>query len=127
MALKLRSKGFDKEISAQAAKYLSAIGYINEGEDAVREAERCLKKYWGIKRIVAFLYEKGYSESAVRLAVAELDGYDMSEACIALVERKLGGLPDDREAQKKLFASLLRYGHSSSDIKKAFDQYLDTL
>lgn len=120
MALKLRSKGFDKDISLRASKYLLELGYINEGEDAVREAERCLKKYWGIKRIAAVLYEKGYSESAVRLAISELEEYDFTELCVALIEKRFGEIPDGREEQRKLFASLVRYGHTPSDIKKAF-------
>ena len=120
MALKLSSKGFERDIAFRAAKYLVELGYINEGEDAVREAERCLKKCWGIKRIAAALYEKGYSESAVRLAISELEEYDFTELCVALIERRFGEIPDGREEQRKLFASLVRYGHTPSDIKKAF-------
>ena len=120
MALKLRSKGVDKESAVRAARYLSELGYINEVNDAAREAERCLKKYWGIKRIVAFLYEKGYSDTAVHHAIAELEEYDFVDSCIALIEKKFRSFPEEREEQKKLFASLVRYGHSSSDIRKAF-------
>lgn len=120
MALKLRSKGVDKESAVRAARYLSELGYINEVNDAAREAERCLKKYWGIKRIVAFLYEKGYSDTAVHHAIAELEEYDFVDSCIALIEKKFRSFPEEREEQKKLFASLVRYGHTVSDIKKAF-------
>ncbi len=121
MALKLSSKGFSRDIALRAAKYLAELGYINEGDDASREAERCLRKLWGRKRIAATLYEKGYSEGAVRLALSELEKYDFTEPCAQLIKRKFKALPDDREGQRKLFASLVRYGYSSSEIKKAFE------
>ena len=120
MALKLRSKGFDCDIARRAARHLSELGYINECDDAEREAERCIKKLWGIKRIVAFLYEKGYTDPDVRLVASKLEEYDFTGSCVALIERKFRALPEDREEQKKLFAALVRYGHTPSDIKKAF-------
>ena len=121
MTLKLRSKGFSRETAQRAAEYLCELGYINEREDARREAERCVKKYWGRKRIAAALYEKGYSEGAVSRALEALDEYDFSKICAELIKRKFKSVPEDRDEQRKLFASLLRYGYSSSEIKNAFE------
>ena len=121
MTLKLRSKGFSRESAESAAGYLCELGYINERDDALREAEKCIKKHWGLKRIAAALYEKGYSSDAISLALEELEGYDFSDSCAELIRKKFRALPDDRETQKKIFANLLRYGYTSSEIKKAFE------
>lgn len=120
MILKLRAKGFDRESAAQAAEHLCELGYINENEDAAREAERALKKGWGRRRIASMLCEKGYSNEAVENAIDTLRDYDFSSACAAIVRKKYGSVPEDSEQRKKLFAALLRYGYSSSEIKNAF-------
>ncbi|MBO5416543.1 MAG: regulatory protein RecX [Clostridia bacterium] len=120
MRLKLRSKGFGAEVAASAAEYLVELGYINEEKDAEREAERCVGKYWGRRRIAAALYEKGYSEAAVRGAIESLGEVDFEGRCVSLIEKKFRGLPEDANEKKKLFASLLRYGYSPSEIKNAF-------
>ena len=120
MRLKLRSKGFSPDTAAEAAAYLVALGYINERKDAEREAERCVAKLWGRRRIAAALYEKGYSEGAVRGAMELLDRVDFDEQCSALIRKKFGGVPDEPRERQKLFAALVRYGYSPSEIKNAF-------
>ncbi|MBQ7384642.1 MAG: regulatory protein RecX [Clostridia bacterium] len=120
MRLKLRSKGFSPEVSETAAEYLEELGYINEESDAEREAERCVGKYWGRRRIAAALYEKGYCEAAVRGAIDSLEAVDFEGRCVSLIEKKFRALPEDANGRKKLFAALLRYGYSPSEIKNAF-------
>lgn len=120
MRLKLCSKGFAAGVAESAAEYLEELGYINEKKDASREAERCIVKYWGRRRIAAALYEKGYSESAVRGAIESLVGVDFEERCVTLIKKKFRYLPKETNERKKLFAALLRYGYSSSEIKNAF-------
>ena len=119
MILKLRSKGFSRESAEDASDYLLSLGYIKEEEDAIREAERCLKKLWGKRRISAFLYEKGYSEEAINSALDSLENVDFSELCAELISKKFGRVSNDPESIRKLFASLTRYGYSSSEIKSA--------
>lgn len=119
MVNKLRAKGFDKETAIEAAEYLCELGYINENEDAAREAERALKKGWGRRRIAAMLCEKGYCSEAVENAMDSLREYDFSSACAAVVRKKFGSVPKDCEQRKKIFAALTRYGYSSTEIKNA--------
>lgn len=120
MALKLRTKGFSKNAAARAAEYLVQLGYINEAEDALREAERCLKKGWGKRRIASALYEKGYSHEASEEALSEFDNIDFSKICAELILKKFKGLPEDISERRRLMASLLRYGYTSGEIKNAF-------
>ncbi len=119
LVLKLRSKGFSRTVSEAAARRLCERGYINESEDARREAERCLKKYWGRKRIEAQLYSKGFSREAAHIALESLDEVDFSDLCATLISKKMRSLPMEANEQKKLFASLMRYGYTSSEVKKA--------
>lgn len=122
LVLKLRSKGFSRYVSEEAARRLCERGYIDESEDARREAERCLKKYWGRKRIEAQLYSKGYSHEAVDMAIESLADVDFSELCAELITKKIRSLPSDESGRRKLFASLVRYGYTSTEIKNALDK-----
>lgn len=120
LALKLRSKGFSGDIAREAAEYLERLGYVNEEQDAFREAERATKKYWGKRRIAASLFEKGYSSDAVEHAVAALEDVDFVGLCASLVRKRFGELPEDQPSRKKIFSALIRYGYSPSEIKEAF-------
>lgn len=120
---KLMMKGFPKDISVRAVKELSDEGYINEESDALREAERSAAKLWGKKRIAAHLYEKGFSDKAVKSAIYGIEdsGTDFTELCAERLRRTAKGIPEDQRERQKLIASLIRYGFSMSEIKEAFE------
>lgn len=122
---KLVLKGFSKDIAQRAALELSESGYINENSDAVREAERCVLKLWGKKRIIAHLRSKGYSEENVREAVYSLEdsGIDFAEVCSERLKKAVDSLPSDPKEMQKLIASLMRYGFSGSEIKEAIKAF----
>ncbi len=120
LSRKLSQKGVARQLASGAAEMLERMGYINEREDSVRIAERCVRKYWGLRRIRAELYSKGYGDIATQSAVDSLDEIDFSELCAEYIVKKYKALPEAPEGRKKLFAALMRMGYSSSEIKEAF-------
>ena len=122
---KLVMKGFSKDIAQKAASELSENGFINENSDAVREAERCVVKLWGKKRIVAHLRSKGYSDESIREAIYSLEdnGIDFAELCAERLEKTTDSLPCDPKEMQKLVASLMRYGFSGGEIKEAIKSF----
>lgn len=122
---KLTAKGFSKATAEAAVSQLSAEGYINADGDALREAEKCISKLWGKKRIAATLYQKGYSDSSVKRAIFALEdgGVDFSELCAERLRRTVDELPRDPMEKQKLIASLIRYGFSSDDIREAVRRF----
>ena len=123
LKFKLKTKGFDEEIASEATDMLSAQGFLNENSDALHEAELCLSKLWGKKRIIAQLYTKGFSDEAVRAVEDYLADIDFVENCKLLIERsykrQLRSALGDRNAMMKFAATLGRMGYSFSEIKEA--------
>lgn len=122
MEMKLRSRGYDARIARSAAAYLSRNGYICEAEDAAREAERCLKKHWGKKRIAASLLEKGYGDDAIGKALATLCEEDLLDSCYAAARKKCPKPPQTPEEKQKAYATLCRLGFTPDQIRFALQQ-----
>lgn len=118
---KLVSKGFDPEYSRIALDRLSDNGLLCEAESAIREAEKCASKLWGEERIRAALFEKGYSDESISTAFFALEdsGVDFDENCLSLIKKKYSSLPTDKKELQKIISSLMRYGYSLSQIKRA--------
>ena len=122
LSLKLRGKGFSKEVSEAAAEYLLESGFIDEGSDAAREAERCLRKQWGRKRIYATLRQKGYSDEAISSAMAMLDEVDFATVCLEVIMKRYADKLGSPEELQKTFGALSRLGFSTTEIKTAIKQ-----
>ena len=122
---KLKSRGFDDETANEAILMLAEAGYINEDGSCLREAERCIAKLWGKKRIASHLYSKGFSEISIREALDELGEVDYTENCKKLIlrdhKRSLAAVREDKAAASKLIAALTRMGYSFSEIKSALN------
>ena len=125
---KLKSRGFEDESINEAILMLSRSGYVNEDNSCVREAEKCLSKLWGKKRIVSHLYSKGFSEISIHQALDELGEIDYTENCKKLIlrdhKRALSTVREDKAATSKLIAALARMGYSFSEIKSALNEAL---
>ncbi len=120
---KLVMKGFSKEIAEEAVHHLVGMGLIRPKDDALCEARKSAEKLWGKKRIVAGLYEKGYSSDTVLYAVNALEdeGIDYVKSCRELIRKRYSDISDDSSARRKAYAALQRYGYSLSEIKEAFE------
>lgn len=119
---RLVAKGVRAEMAEEAVAELARRGYLNAEADAKREAEKCVAKCWGKRRIAATLYQKGYTQEAVNAALYALedDEVDYVELCAQSIRRKCGELPTDAEDRRRLTASLERLGFSFSEIREAF-------
>lgn len=118
---KLTEKGIRKEIAAEAVKELARQGYLNGHADALREAERCVAKRWGRRRIAAALFAKGYADGDVRSALTRLEEeVDYVRLCVERIRRQIGTVPTDAAGRRKLTVALQRYGFTGSEIREAF-------
>ncbi len=118
---KLCAKGFAADVSREAAERIAQRGYIDENENARREAEMCCAKHWGESRIRAKLTERRYSREAIDQALFFLEdsGVDFDENCKRLIDKRYGAIPSDRGELQKLIASVCRQGYTVSQIKGA--------
>ena len=123
--MKLVSRGTPKDIAAEAVERIVAQGYMNSDGDALREAQRCVAKRWGQKRIVAHLRSKGYADESVKRAIYALEdeGADFTQVCLERLKATYSALPTDREDMRKLVAALSRYGFSTSEIREAIKAF----
>lgn len=124
---KLFAKGSSAETAKCAVETLISEGYLDPKADALCEAEKCLSKLWGKKRIYACLCEKGYSEGAIKNAFFELEDRDtdFSELCLERLAQTCSEIPKDPKERQKLTAALIRYGFSTSEIREAIDRFQD--
>ena len=119
LALKLRHRNFSPRICDEVAQMLRDKGYIREDEDVVREAESCVDKYWGMRRVLMHLHEKGYDNNAIGVAREYLAEVDFVELCAQLIREKYGHLPKEDAERQKVTAALIRYGYSTTEVRKA--------
>lgn len=119
LAMKLRRRGVSREYAERAALYLKNHGYINEDGDAEREVERCLRKHWGLIRILSHLKSRGYDDQIINNIERSLSNEDFSARCAQLVSLNYPELPEDIKERRRMISSLVRYGYTMSEIDNA--------
>lgn len=119
LALKLRHRNFAPKICDEVVELLVSTGYIREDEDVVREAELCVGKYWGMRRILMHLHQKGYDSAAINTAKEYLAEVDFADLCAQLIRKEYGTLPKDETERNRVIAAVVRYGYSMTEIKNA--------
>ena len=119
VAYRLREKGYSIRIADMAVERLEDDGYINEPEDAVRIAELCVRRLWGIKKIKLHLFNIGYRGDALDAADAMLETVNFAELCAKYISKKYKLFPKDKKEAEKITAALMRYGYTAADIKAA--------
>ena len=119
LALKLRHRNFSPRICDEVVELLKEKGYIREDEDVIREAEGCVEKCWGMRRILMYLHEKGYDNNAITVAREYLSEVDFIDTCVQLIRSKFGTLPKEESERNKVISALIRYGYSTTEIKNA--------
>ena len=119
LALKLRHRNFSPRVCDEVAEMLKEKGYIREDEDVILDAEACINKLWGMRRTLMYLHDKGYDNEALSVAREFLSEVDFVELCAELIRKQYGHLPKENADRQKIVSALLRYGYSTTEIRKA--------
>ena len=109
LSRKLVQRGYQRDVALSAACRLEQAGLINEERDLGREVERCLRKLWGSKRIRTHLWSRGYADEAMQGLDELLQQVDFEQNCATLVKKHYGGVPEDRDEQRRAVSFLSRY------------------
>ncbi len=115
LAEKLSKKGYDRETSDFVVDYVVSRGFLNEERYLGRFVEFLAeKKLFGKRRIALEIYRKGFDSDIVRDCLPDIiERIDFGEIAYSAAKKLNKG---DRD---KLYASLLRMGHSFSDSSAA--------
>ncbi len=113
---KLRMRGHAPDAVSAAVVELSARGYLQESDGALREAERALAKLWADRRILADLHAKGYPDEALDAVRERLLDEDEPARCRTLVRCRIGS-PRDAAERRRAVAFLVRYGYDTALIR----------
>lgn len=119
LIFKLRQKGFSAEAAHVAVNMICDMGLIDENSFATREAELCLDKYWGERRIIARLRQKGFGSQAIEVVRDFLLFYDFEERCLHIAKKKFGKKQLAREEFSHAYGALARLGYNGSQINYA--------
>ena len=128
LCYKLKSRGFDDEISTEAVSMLASKGYLDDDNACEREVQKCIKKLWGKTRIISHLYSKGFDDNSVKAVIQVFDNTDFEDNCKKLIERdykrRLADAKTDKAAMTRLISALSRMGYSFHEIKSALSDIL---
>ncbi len=115
---KLTERGYTDATVNDVCEYMISKGFINDTRVIFRYARSlALNKLYGKRRIMRELSLKHFTREAYdafSFESDELEDVDFVEICLKLLKKKGG------ERDEKTYASLVRYGHSPSDIKEAY-------
>ena len=119
LSRKIVQHGHTRAAADAAACELLRSGLIDERAMIGRDVSRCVKKFWGPRRIRSYLWTCGYGKEALSALDDLLLDIEFPEVCAELL-KKNGGIPSDPEDRQKLKAKLVRYGYSPEEIRQAF-------
>ena len=116
---KLKDKGFDEETANYCADWITERGLIDEERYAAAIVRHYAAKGCGAGRVRQELMRRGIPRELSDEALASMpESHDRLDRLIAAKLRD----PDDRDAVRKLSASLYRRGFSGEEIREALER-----
>ena len=116
---RLVMKGEAPEQAKQAIQWLEDLSLLDDRKTAEQVVHRCISKGYGIARAKQALYEKRIPKEYWDAVL--MDYPDQQDTIITFLQSKLSENADER-AVKRAIDSLLRKGHSYSQIRYALSQ-----
>lgn len=121
---KLRQRGFEREISEEAAEYVEKMGLVDERRQLSHLVEQLIAKGYGPSRIKQELIKKGISSDIISDELDDiLSEVDFDLLLEKLIRKKvdlslIDGSLCGRKYREKVIASMFRYGYSSDMTRR---------
>lgn len=120
------TKNHSKECANFAIERCRELGFIDDGDFALRYAQELYnKKKYGKSRIIAELKKKGIGTELIDTALDSLD-FNADLSILDIIEKKYSSCLNDEKGRRRMIAGLTRLGYSYSEIKSAISQIADT-
>ena len=111
---KLRRKGYDEDEIDYAVAYAKRVGYLNDARLIANTVYGIANsKLYGKRRIITELFTKGFKREDIE--AVDFEEIDFVRNCAKRIEKTKNRYSEER----KLYAALMRYGFSPSEIKAA--------
>ena len=119
----LKRQEFNDEHISHALERLQKDGYVNDEQYAIAYVQSKTRIQGnGRVKIAHDLKNRGISQSAIQMALTELDEEEEIEAACRVAVKKLRSLSgEEREVRRKLQLFLLRKGYTSTLIRKVMN------
>lgn len=126
LAEKLVQSGFSPDVAEAACNKMEEQGFLDDERLALRWARRFAEsKYWGPRRILPELLQRGFSCETAREALDRL-GTDWCDSIRHHLETKYRSYDlSDRKQLQKVSQGLQRYGFDFEDIRSVINEYDD--
>ena len=116
------SRNYPDDICYEVCDDLASVGVVNDRRYAANLARKlCEVKRFGYYRAVQEMKQKGFTGSVIDEAL-ELYADSEYERLLELIRKKYFSKLDYEDRNKKVTASLVRYGYSFDDVKKALKE-----
>lgn len=116
------TKTYGSEIAESAMEYIDDLGYINDGEYAVKYADYLIhRKKHGIFRAKREMLMKGLDREIVESAIAEFSAEEIDEELIELIEKRYSAKIGDFDDRRRTAAALVRRGYDFGSVRRCID------
>ena len=128
---KLRQRGFDREISEDAAEYVEKLGLVDEKRQIRHLVSQLVSKGFGKSRVKQELIRKGISREVIEEELDELlDEVDFDENLEKLLRKKVNfslmtNDADGRKYREKVVSAMFRYGYSPADVREKLREMME--
>lgn len=113
---RLIQKGEDPQQAQEAVQWMTDLHLVDDRQTAAQIVSRCAARGYGKARAKQMLYEKQIPKSLWDEALEDFP--DQTDYILKFLRSKLTD-PDDRSQTRKAVDSLMRRGHSYSQVRHA--------
>ena len=116
---RLIQKGEDPDQSREAVQWMADMNLVDDAKTAEQIIQQCIRKGYGLARAKQALYEKRIPRSYWEDALEDYP--DQQESILTFLRSRIGEDAQERDI-KRAVDSLLRRGHSFTQIRRALEQ-----
>lgn len=122
------SKTYGDEIAEEVMEYVDELGYINDGEYAVKLAEYLIhRKKLGLFRAKREMLMKGLDRELCDNVLSEISTDEVDEELVELIEKRYSTKISDFDDRRRTIAALVRRGYDFGSVRRCIDYVAENI